>query len=635
MSSKFRNVALLLPAFVLATGLASAQPGVKVSTVNSDGTVTTTSIQANTSGGPGAKAPVFSGCLPGAPTCTTPGVPYWDVLSLAGTSTNYYNQVPYLTAPPNPSIAVGPDDIVLVVNRTISRYPNPNAAGNSGPTNPYNYLATDMSTLDTWLGIPNLTSLCPSGPSSNQACVIDNASTRYDQMIGRYVVLFTVTDMAAHRSNWVLVTSNFAQFRECSNTPASCPGGAASSPLFTPPVIAPTVGGNQTGGPNTTNWTMVTIPINLTYNPNQQPSALGLVNNAAATPPFNNPLANSAVGTLNAISTGGATGVSFLTVPFCVNGGPPLTANGQLTYGNGVPNGTAGGTGRSCTNYFPTGARMGIDNDNIILTSPVLDQAFSPNEGSYPGVGTLGQGPYAGTRVTTVPKLVVYNGFQPSLAQPPTCLPTTCQAINLADDAATGTLTAITTQIAFGQGTLAVPPVAAGDLQYGGGNPNSPNSCNTSFPVEVLSPLTGVAGLSCAPTAALPKALPPTFWEPDNLRGRALASFDSQVAVFGLGNLASQFSGVFTPIDYLVGTQITDNFGLGVVPTGVAGITGQPPTIIPAPGITPPTAGIGTKYYLQPIVFTCPSGSLLLESVSFCGTGVNGGQALVSDLPLF
>ena len=58
-----------------------------------------------------------------------------------------------------------------------------------------------------------------------------------------------------------------------------------------------------------------------------------------------------------------------------------------LTYGAsalGQVNGAAGGTGRTCTNYFPTGARIGIDNDNIILTAPVLDQAFAQNEGNFP-----------------------------------------------------------------------------------------------------------------------------------------------------------------------------------------------------------------------------------------------------------
>src|ERR1035438_8563060 len=136
MSSKFRNVALLLPAFVLATGLASAQPGVKVSTVNSDGTVATTTISSDTSGGPGAKAPVFSNPLqPG------PGFfPYWDVPYPAGASTNYAGSFTAITETPSPQIATGPDDILMIVNRAISRYPNPNASGNTGPTNPYLYL---------------------------------------------------------------------------------------------------------------------------------------------------------------------------------------------------------------------------------------------------------------------------------------------------------------------------------------------------------------------------------------------------------------------------------------------------------------------------------------------------------------
>jgi hypothetical protein len=675
MSSKFRNVALLLPAFVLATGLASAQPGVKVSTVNSNGTVATTTISSDTSGGPGAKAPVFSNPLqPG------PGYfPYWDVPYPAGASTNYAGSYTAITETPSPQIATGPDDILMIVNRAISRYPNPNASGNTGPTNPYLYLPTELVTLDVWLGLnllggnPSSTALCPSGTSLNTTCVIDNASIRYDQMQGRFVVLFTVTDLPAHRSNWVLIVSNFAQFRNCTNTPAACiggPGSNSSSPFFTSPAIAPIVGGIGTGGVNsgtTGNWTAYPIPINLLYNQFQQPSALGLVNNPAAPAPFNNVLANSAVGTPNAIGTGGSTGVNFLTVPFCTNGGPTLTATGTLTYAsvNGQALG-AGGTGRSCTNYFPTGARFGLDNDNIILTAPVLDQAFAPNEctptnsqcfPAAPPAGTTttrGQGPYAGTRVTTIPKLVVYNGSVLGFTQPPSCLPATCQAVNLADNTATGTLTAVTTKVAFGQGTVGGAGVPNGDLQYAAGKPTTPNSCITAVPLVVnsLTSTTGAAptfppALSCAPIAGLTNALPAIFWEPDNLRGRTFATFDSQVSSFGLGNVQSQFSGVLTPIDYLVGTQITDNFGgpgsgvcaanpgcSGLIPQGTPGVTGQPASLL-TPPIVPLTSGIATIYYLEPIVFSCPSGVLLAESVSFCGTGVNGPETLVSDLPLF
>ena len=587
MSSKATSVELLLPILVLA-GLASAQPGIKVSTVSPDGSVTTTTVTTGSANGPGAKAPT---------PAADGSAKYWDGLGIGGTSTNYFSQVPYIIQPPNPQIAVGPDDILTIVNRTISRYPNPNAAGNTGTLNPYNYPPTEFIPLDVWMGLTVLGTqagggaLCPSGTGSNSSCVIDNASIRYDQMQGRFVVLFTVTDMPAHRSNWVLVVSAFSQFQKC---PVPAPAGSVcptSSPLFTPPVIAPIVGGTQTGGVNTANWVLYKIPINLLYNPFQQPSALGLINNPGAVAPFNNPLANSAVGTPNAVTTGGSTAVPFLTTPFCGNGGPAL----PLTYAtvNGQPLG-AGGTGRTCTNYYPTGARMGIDNDNIILTAPVLDQAFSQNEGAFPSALGQSQGPYAGTRVTTIAKIVVYNGTGLTYDQPPTCLgaaPISCVAVNLSDDTATGTLTAVTETIAFAKGTPAVLGVSkAGDLQYGAGSPATPNSCISAVPLIVPSLLPADAGapaLSCTPIAALPTALKAIFWEPDNLRGRALASFDAQVAPF-----TTPQAGVITPIDYLVGTEITDNFGLSIKPQGVPGITGQPG---PVPGtVVPATAGIAT-----------------------------------------
>src|SRR5579864_3672201 len=210
MSSKIRNVALLLPAFVLATGLASAQ-GVKVTTVNPDGSATSTNLTP-TPNGPGAKAPT---------PAADGSAKYWDGLGIGGTSTNYFSQVPYLVAPPNPQIAAGPDDILTIVNRTISRWPHPNALGNTGTLNPYNYPPTEYVPLDVWMGLTVLGTqagggaLCPTGTGRNSSCVIDNASIRYDQMQGRFIVLFTVTDMPAHRSNWVLVVSKFSQFTKC------------------------------------------------------------------------------------------------------------------------------------------------------------------------------------------------------------------------------------------------------------------------------------------------------------------------------------------------------------------------------------------------------------------------------------
>ena len=629
MSRKTKDLPRLLSALLLVAGLAWAQPGVKVSTVNANGSVTTSSVTAGNPAGPGTKAP----------TAAADGsAKYWDVLGIGGTSTNYYNQVPYLTAPPNPQIAAGPDDILVVVNRTISRYPNPNAAGNTGTLNPYNYPATEFVPLDVWMGLTVLGTqagggaLCPSGTGSNSSCVIDNASIRYDQMQGRFIVLFTVTDMPAHRSNWVLVVSTFSQFQKC---PVPAPAGSVcptSSPLFTPPVIAPIVGGTQTGGQNSANWVLYKIPINLLYNPFQQPSALGLVNNPFAVAPFDSQFANSAVGTPNTVSSGGSS-ATFLTTPFCPNGGPAL----PLTYtsvparnGNPATNFAAGGTGRTCTNYFPTGARFGIDNDNIILTAPVLDQAFAANEGSFPSLNTPNQGRYAGTRVTTIAKIQVYNGTSLNLTQPgpggcTSDTPIDCHAVNLSDDTATGTLTEITQKIAFAQGAAGPP---AGNLQYGANG--LANSCVSAVPFA--QPPAGFPQnapvLSCTPTAGLPNALPAIFWEPDNLRGRSLASFDAQVAPFANTAVA----GVITPIDYLVGTEITDNLGL-IVPQGVPGITGQG---IPVPGgVVPFTASIATIYYIQPIAFSCPGSALFSgpSGVTFCGSGVPGGQSLVADLP--
>jgi hypothetical protein len=535
MSSKIRNVALLLPAFVLATGLASAQPGVKVSTVNSNGSVSTNNITSDPNlTGPTAKAPAVD---------ANGLAKYWDGLGTGGASTNYFSTPPYITAPPNPQIAVGPDDILTIVNRTISRFPNPNAAGGSGVANPYNNPPTEYVWLDAWIGIPTLGPiLCPSGTSSNTVCVIDNASIRYDQLQGRFVVLFTVTDVPAHRSNFVLIVSKFSQFTKCP-TPVSgvCP---ASSPLFTPPVIAPIVGGNQTGGINGANWVMYTIPVNLAYA--TQPTLPG----------------NGIVGIPSTVATGGSNN-AFVTANNCGTvGGPSLPLTGG-----------PGGTTRSCTNYYPTAARMGLDNDNIILTAAVIDQAFASNENNFPSVNGQFQGVYAGTRVVGVSKLVVYNGVALNLSQPPACLgdtPIDCQATNLSDNIVTGTVTTVA-----GCTTTVAPPAPA-----------------------ICSPNVIVAG---APTTT--PNLPPVFFEPDNLRGRALATFDAQVPPSG-----NPTAGVLTPVDYLVGNRITDNFGATL------------------------SAG-GVTYFIQPIVFSCPGVAIFPgpAGVAFCGVG-GGGQ--VADLPL-
>jgi len=490
--SRIRNVALLLLVLALATGLASAQPGIHVTQIGSSGSVTQTSYDPST--GPAAKAPRAG--------------EYWD----AQTDTDYFAVPAYINAPPNPQIAVGPDDIITIVNRTVFRYPNPNALGNSLVTNPYGNSPTSRVYVDTWLGVSDLNSLCPtvSPARTNATCVIDNASTRYDQLQGRYVVLFTVTDLPSHISNFVLIVSRTAQFTQ---------GTSGTTQVFTPP-IAPIVGGTSTGGQNA-NWFRYIIPVNVVLP--------GTVTNGTA---------------------------------FCVTpnvGGNPASLPLPNTAGTGPI--TSG-----CSDYFPTGARMGMDNDNIILTAPVLDQSQAPfPPSSSPAASAAGVqqqlpgGPYAGTRVVTLPKMAVYNGAAPALTGG-------ANAYNLADDTATGTLTGTT------------------------GNP--------------------AASIATNP-------IPAIFWEPDNLRGRALASFDAQV-----GALSTTTAGVIAPLDYLVGTQITNKCttaDTAASPCNIGGVAN--------------TTGGALAFWVQPVIFTCGASAIYAgpSGVTFCGIA---GAGQVAEVPV-
>ena len=557
--SRIRNVALLLPALVLATGLASAQPGIKISQVDPSGQVTHSTF--DPSAGPVAKAP-------------TPGpqgtFKYWDGLP----STNYYLQPNYTTTPPSPQIAVGPDDILTIVNRTIARYPNPNAAGNTGAPNPYAYPPTHAALIDAWFGIAgsggsggnstDLSVLCPTA-AAQTTCFIDNISIRYDQLQGRFVVLATVTDLEQHLSNWVLLVSRWANFA-CSTTgnadPTKCQG---TSDLFTPPIV-PVVGGPSVGGFNT-NWLGYAIPINVVI-----PTTTGLA-------------AGTTIG-----------------AAFCPSGGSPLTAptgGGTGHYNDGFfgPGNVAGTITSGCTNYYPTAARMGLDNDNIILLAPVLDQT-QVITGPSGGAGLPG-GAFAGTRVTTVPKLLVYNGISLPLIAGPYAYPGNVStspgigAINLYDDVWTGTLTGCSAGAALGESLCTNNPVpgftaaAAGFSGFFGYN---------SAPLGVTGPTS---------------AIPPIFWEPDVLRGRALASFNAQVGISPpTGSNASNVNGVITPLDYLVGLNVPGT------PGGIQ------------------DAGFRTNFWVQPIVFSCPATFIFgtNSGVTFCGTqGGGGGQ--VPDLP--
>src|SRR5215831_394933 len=427
MNRRSWGLALIL---VLCTSAAYAQPGLNISQIDASGKIQQSTFDPAVLD-PSARAPRAG--------------KYWDGLA----STDFYNFTTQVTAPPNPQIGVGPDDVVTIVNRTIARYPNPNAVGNALVTNPYSNPPTSKAFLDVWMGISNLNAACPTVPRSNSTCITDNASIRYDQMQGRFVVLFTATDVPSHISNFILVTSRYASF--------ACPPGVAAancpntSDMFTNPIV-PIVGGPNTGGVNQY-WVMYIIPVNVV---------------------------------LPAPTTSTA-GAAFCTAPFV--GGNPLSAPAPTA---GVF--CVGPILQGCTDYFPTGARMGLDNDNIILTAPVLDVSqetgpatLAPGCTSTAAAGCgpiLPGGPYAGTRVVQVPKLVVYNSIALGFGL----------LTNLSDDSLTGTLTGL-------------PSVGAP-------NPALPPNTTCNPVCAATSPAPTVVGGAANPIQSI-------FWEPDNLRGRA------------------------------------------------------------------------------------------------------------------
>src|SRR4051812_8302566 len=134
---------------------------------------------------------------------------------------------------PEPDIAVGPDDILIAAGSTISRLPNPNGAGRT----PSFDVRAEKVTLDTWLGSTALGQLCPTAPRSASTCVIDHLSVHYDQMHGRFLVLFTAFNAGttvvntnitqARKASWVLLVSRTASLA------ARGAGVAAGSDLFT------------------------------------------------------------------------------------------------------------------------------------------------------------------------------------------------------------------------------------------------------------------------------------------------------------------------------------------------------------------------------------------------------------------
>jgi len=457
----------------------------------------------------------------------------WEGIS----STDYFTFEPSVYSPPNPDIAVGPDDILTVVNRTIARYPNPNAPSATNPTgvNPVTYNPagtfffppTSRNFLDVWMGEGIMTELCPTQPRSNASCVIDNASVRYDQMQGRFVVLFTVVDtglincdgcfglpvagsaasILTRKASWVLVSSRWAT--GCQGTVASGPVniGTSCTPNLTPAV--PGLTGNteffttpQPPGPSQNNANSGGLNGNWIAIYGATDGSCGVGGTASA------PTGACPFGNINSISD--------------VRRG--FTFTGALTLD--CTNTALGNTTRLC--YFPSSARLGLDNDNITIVSSVYNDNVQIE---LRGWGTLAQpgiNPWEGTRLRVWKKAAVYTGLT-SLATCPTA----------------GTYCA-----GASQAPLAITPLAQMQGDY---YDLWDQSQATPYTTDILV------------TQALPgggtRTVPGLNYEPEHVRGRALASYTGNM------NLDNAFSSIWGAVTQ--GATVTSTFGGGNPPQTV------------------------------------------------------------------
>ncbi|MBS1826490.1 MAG: hypothetical protein JST93_14325, partial [Acidobacteria bacterium] len=391
---------------------AKAQTGPRLVGSGPDGAFNV-SAREGTANRPGLIDPtcgLTSGPAVASAACDSQGGREWEGIA----STDYFTIEP-LPVAPNPDIAVGPDDIVTIVNRTIARYPNPNApsgTNNNGtssveynPTGTYYFPPSSRQFLDVWLGEVALNELCPTQPRTNATCVVDNASIRYDQMQGRYVVLFTVVDNASvncfgcgagvgtvRKASWVLVVSKWA---------TGCQGS-----------IALGSGGSNVGG---------------TCTPNNNPAVSGLVGNTEffttpqpPGPTQNNP--NSGGANSNWIVYYGKTDGTCDDT--CLFGN--INAISDRTRGQGAPNGAlaidcavsaVGNVEAVC--YVPTSARLGIDNDNLYIVSSVLNDNVALANRTWTGAPpNTASAAWEGTRLRVLKKAGFYTGATSSPVAP-------------------------------------------------------------------------------------------------------------------------------------------------------------------------------------------------------------------------
>ena len=446
------------------------------------------------------------------------------------TTTNYLNTEQFVFTPPSASTAAGPVNIITIVNRRIAIYDNPNAivASVGGGTrvpqvlSPTSYLPTSEALLDAWMGEAVLNNLCPTGRDSNINCLVDHASVRYDQMQGRYLVLLTVTDTGVEtignivtkprKASWVLLISKFSQF------PSQ--GTAGSSDIF----ITPTPPIGSTSGVNSANWAIY-------YG--DALNGLGLTD-----------------GFGNILSTGGVGSGNINSIP-----GNPLAV--QNTFFDCRPTAIAlTGAAPVANCYFPTSARLGIDNDNITITSSVVNVNYF-----IPAAPTAVPIPaFAGTRVRVIKK----GGGPPG---------GTVQAAGLYQKSLTQLgLTAANQYAAPGANGLGQTIGDYYDL-YAVAN------LVTGAPLTVFAATSANAPWTLAPTAAPLTTGQAPFCEPARVRGRAAASYTSSMTP-----LASSQN----YLECIVSTQVPAGAAFGTLPVPQNVVYVQPILYTPVTMINPP-----------------------------------------------
>jgi len=533
------------------SNVASAQSGARITGTGPDGTFEYSPLNTRRPGLIDPSCGLIGGNAVQSAACNSQDGREWEGIA----STDYFTFEASVYSPPNPDIAVGPDDILTVVNRTIARYPNPNAPSASNPlgtnpvtynpTNSYYFPPTSRNFLDVWLGEAAMVELCPSQPRSNASCVIDNASVRYDQLQGRFVVLFTVVDtgfvncdgcfglpapgsLAANqtrKASWVLITSRWATGCQGAiglgtgtnvggtcvpNTTPAVSGLTGNTEFFTTPQPPGTSQSNPNSGGINSNWQVI-------YG--NTDGSCG-VNGTTQNPPTWTP--NCPYGNINSISDL-RRNLTFANVTRSIDCTSTALNNAA----------------RVC--YFPSSARLGIDNDNLTIVSSVYnDNILVENR-------TAVAPAWEGTRARVWKKAAVYTGTS-SMSVLATSSAQGCGTNpGLYCPGASQGPAAVTPPTT----TLAVNGVPDQTLQgdfYDLFEPTVANNGYT-FDVALLQTLPGVNAQG-QPLTRLVRGL---NYEPEHVRGRSLASFN------GNANLAGAFISLWGAVNQ--GFTVTTDFG--------------------------------------------------------------------------